>query len=662
MFAYACLRDMDVWGLDIEAAYLQCPFDGGDDTPHFLELCDEAIAALPSEIAIRFKDLRRPVVKMQKALYGHPRSGAIFINTLIQHLETGGWRKCLANSAVMVKDEDRLAMYVDDVSGAGPSIQSNAWDWIEKRSTHSGIEKVSAIVGLQITQQISADHRIITFSTEMYICMVVNAYKVLFKVNVVSARSPLTIDPRRIEKSGSKTPKHLLSAVQQIIGMLLWVVRCGRFDANFSVSQLASCVHCWNDELQLQTTRLVPYLWTTKNHVLTYRARRDLAGKFTEFYQNVAYSDADLRTPRSQSSVVVCASNGTDQLVIDMFSRKQSICCENVATSEMLAAHVACKEAFAVSEFFVGRFTPLFLRLDSQTVEQIFGVGWSKPMTVFAAALDLRINFLHDMYMRKHIITEHVAGEVNIANIGTKVRGPIDIERERLMLGIEVDGGATSKRDVPKPIEHRANLGCVDLESHLLQHLEWVSTNVSVETRERLAEAIIHRKVGALRALEGVGDYVAKSNNESSKYTRTGTRSRIHCTIVTLDSAIEEESVSTLRSTMTSDGVVQCRSEYHNVNAGSRSDTYSSDHDTSRYGIKDEEPTGNDTSGSGESTDDDPRIHNNSHETSQYGINDEEPTGNESSGSGESTDKDPQETGELTSNDPAICVMKFRTE
>eukprot|EP00923_Selenidium_pygospionis_P029306 GHVN01052229.1.p1 GENE.GHVN01052229.1~~GHVN01052229.1.p1 ORF type:complete len:144 (-),score=5.72 GHVN01052229.1:727-1158(-) len=75
-------------------------------------------------------------------------------------------------------------------------------------------------------------------------------------------RSPITIDIRRNYKrvATPKACKKSVEFVQKIIGMMIWLVICGRWDLIFSVSCMSTRVNNWDDECWLTLNMSIGYL------------------------------------------------------------------------------------------------------------------------------------------------------------------------------------------------------------------------------------------------------------------------------------------------------------------------------------------------------------------------------------------------------------------
>ena len=53
---------------------------------------------------------------MAKAVYGHPKSGTLFVRALANHIRSGGWQCAESDMAVFGKGPaERVACYSDDI-------------------------------------------------------------------------------------------------------------------------------------------------------------------------------------------------------------------------------------------------------------------------------------------------------------------------------------------------------------------------------------------------------------------------------------------------------------------------------------------------------------------------------------------------------------------
>ena len=127
---YGCVEGCSEEIADAEGAYTQSPFD---------DECTETWVLLPESEwpdewheAVRTGKMKRPVVKLLKALYGHPDAGSMWERYCHRHLvaqgyislKDEGWPGCYYHPSLALF----LTVYVDDFKLAGPR-QNLAQGW-----------------------------------------------------------------------------------------------------------------------------------------------------------------------------------------------------------------------------------------------------------------------------------------------------------------------------------------------------------------------------------------------------------------------------------------------------------------------------------------------------------------------------------------------------
>ena len=121
VLAFALLKNCDTYTCDLQSAYLQAEAGGRDS---FVKIrSPDMLAALPEEMKKLAKDLRNPIFRLRKALYGRTRSGYDWAEKLKIVLEEMDFQRCSTLSGLfcrkLTKDnksvvDSVIAFYVDD--------------------------------------------------------------------------------------------------------------------------------------------------------------------------------------------------------------------------------------------------------------------------------------------------------------------------------------------------------------------------------------------------------------------------------------------------------------------------------------------------------------------------------------------------------------------
>ena len=107
---------------DVESAYLQADL-GGKAT--WLRLPKSLRHKLPEHA----RNMSDPVVRLLKALYGHPRAGGDWDHHFTQLLKGGGWNLIEDEKSLFLSPCGQcvLAIYVDDLLCGGPVKETHRY-------------------------------------------------------------------------------------------------------------------------------------------------------------------------------------------------------------------------------------------------------------------------------------------------------------------------------------------------------------------------------------------------------------------------------------------------------------------------------------------------------------------------------------------------------
>lgn len=116
---------------------------------------------------------------------------------------------------------------------------------------------------------------------------------------------------------------------------------------------------------------------------------------------------------------------------------------DNSTIAEVLAAHEGIKASATLSEVWHGEMKKVAWSGDNLNSKRAFHTGWSAKALLYSASIGLRLSVLKDLVERDIVEPRHVPGVRNPANIATKVLGPLELQRECVLVGL-VDHGEAS--------------------------------------------------------------------------------------------------------------------------------------------------------------------------------------------------------------------------
>jgi len=431
--AWALIHRLELQSVDIENAYLNVPWPAHLPA-HFLHIPKDVWSFFPP--ALQPTGVQAPLWRMQKCIYGHPASGHIFVESVLQLLRENGFRTVGRSGALLMRGSALVCVYVDDLKAAGKASDlQELWALLRTRYpnlTHH--EQCSDFLGHSIRRWSEGDFDFLALSMPEYCSEIGKRYEELFGSKPRPSTVPLSERLRAYEPSEKKTPD---KKVQVLIGMILWAARSCRPDVSFAASALGCRVASWTDECGAQLSRCVGYLVGTKNSELVFRWHRGDIG------MPAMFADGDWTCPRSQSGFCSFLRGHTDSsILLHWGSTKQSFRAESPAASEVSAAYAALKSAaYTILGAYMrcaASHDSIPLGIDNGQVITLAKKGTSEALEFAHKAMNARIGLLKDMTMLKLVGLHKVRGEMNPANILTKPLLRLAHERECAMLGLKL--------------------------------------------------------------------------------------------------------------------------------------------------------------------------------------------------------------------------------
>jgi len=369
---------------------------------------------------------------MKKCIYGHPRSGKAFVDSLGGELERRGWKRQEFDSAVFLREGDSAAVYVDDVVASSSQERlDKVWEEIGERFKTKDAEPCKRFLGMQADRVDGPEERRVEISMKDYIESMLREYEGLFPdFPAVPCDTPATFDLR--EDFWEGPPQKPRQEVLKMIGEALWVFRCGRPEVGFQVSQLRQRVTKWTIECSRQLQRLMGYFKKYPGDVLT------MTWKGGARIWPIVHVDADLAVPRSQSGLFFFLSDGKGGKVpIAWQSGKQSIAADSTAAAEIIAFAAGTKKVFAMTEA-LDDLDCATMTVESDNAETVRTVkrGFSKMLHAFSRAIKLKICMLSDLVAAKWMRIDHVPGSENCADLFTKRLPRLAFQKAKVLVGV----------------------------------------------------------------------------------------------------------------------------------------------------------------------------------------------------------------------------------
>ncbi|CAG7718015.1 unnamed protein product, partial [Allacma fusca] len=276
------------------------------------------------------------VCKLQRGLYGLKQSPRNWHKTLKLALTELGFMRCAYDNCLFIYQYGEntriyIAIYVDDglMAGNDARLMDSILEDLSKKFELKITSDVKKFLGLEI----SRDKRGIMVHQEDYIQTLAKRFGL---ENCKSVGIPLQsyreLDP---DPTGESHDPSL--AFQEIVGALLFVMRCCRPDVAYAVNKLSRYFQNYEKKHMEAAKEVLRYLRTTKNMGIRYfPSQRD--------NKLVGFCDADFVSDRMERKSTTGVIFTFNESPLTWLSRKQTINALSTTEAEYVAAATACKE------------------------------------------------------------------------------------------------------------------------------------------------------------------------------------------------------------------------------------------------------------------------------------------------------------------------------
>ena len=451
VLTHALAHDASLESVDLTAAYLQAEWPKGVPA-HYVSLTPDAYSALPEsarEAADRATGGRgiSAYWRIGKCLYGHPVSGDAWISKFRAFLLDEerwdphglghGWVAQECDPSLYLRSSPTgsqlVNVYVDDVLASGKDL-SAFWEEVTSTFLCDSPETAAQFLGIQLERKRGPGTQD-EFRIDMtqYAALVVSTFLEIFP------GTPLfhTLIPMSDDLSESNVEAHTPDVrIQKMVGMLLWLSRCGRPEVAFATSRLGSRVGRWTHECMRELTRMVSFLKhspSCKMHLTIDRS--DVRPFSVQVHSDAGWADPALVRRKGQSGYVLFVGREGDTmeecrpatfLPVSWGSKLQSINADSTGAAELIAAHFALRQvlmtALTLSRILPGANPTLVLGVDNATVRTIGTKGYSSNLAILGHSkfLRIRLALLCDMSDFGLIEIVHASTAFNRGDIFTK--------------------------------------------------------------------------------------------------------------------------------------------------------------------------------------------------------------------------------------------------
>ena len=359
--------------------------------------------------------LKRPVVKLLRALYGHPRAGDLWhakldaILTKIGFQKHEAWPSVYVLKGSLAKGEMCIiVVYVDDLLISGAKIRYDVIRQLKKQVVMDEPTPISKYLGcMHLTTEYDAQSAIITeivFDMRIYVKSAIGDYVKRTGWTLKPAASPYAPDLPNValDRFLGEDGEHADLAASFVM-KLMYAARMAVPQALTPVCRLASELSRWSKDGDRKLYRLYCYLNAYPDLVLV--------GSFSTADRdkvNMAWPDADLNsdvnTSKSTSGAFIeIAANGRS-MPLAWWSRKQQCTATHACEAEAVSLAEALKEVIPIQDLFeMALNVPInaILKEDNAAALISANKGYSPTMRGLKRTQRVSIGYIHDTISAK---------------------------------------------------------------------------------------------------------------------------------------------------------------------------------------------------------------------------------------------------------------------
>ena len=444
LLAAAALRGWAPKVRDAAQAYIQSRIDSSDRPSTWVRLPKSWWPASwhSKDGTAVFYD---PVVRLCKALYGHPEAGALWDKHLRGILTKLGWSALESHPGFWTHGETcaLLAVYVDDLlMAASPKDEARLWRELEDKVTFGDPPSIiSKFLGGHHT--VSVNNGVTTVAINMREFLLDAAERFREEIGVghlAKVRTPYLDEdfaPKGSEKVGS-----LAKSASSHLMKVLFAARLCRPDLLVSITRLASKVSAWQECHDRALKRLFQYIF----HHADLELVCSLGVSDLSDCRIVMSPDADLagdmETSKSTSGlwVEVVSSDATRSWPISWKSKRQGSTASSTCEAEFIALSTALKsEVLPVIDLFrtaLQRDVLLECLEDNTQCITAVETGYSSALRHLPRTERISLSFAHDVFQEPGCLIRHQESSLHKGDVFTKRLEPAKFEPAVSRLGL----------------------------------------------------------------------------------------------------------------------------------------------------------------------------------------------------------------------------------
>ncbi len=280
------------------------------------------------------------VMKLKKSLYGLRQSPLNWFNTINDKLQSIGFKPTGSDPCMYIhgscEDYVMMTLYVDDIllTGESPATLTRLKTELTQQFDIADMGEADQVVGMDINRD--SETGTIRISQEGYVRTLLKKFD-MEECKAVDTPGVPAQELLKCPKGATRLNFEETRKYQAIVGSLIYLSSCTRWDICYAVNQLTRAMSEPYDVHMTAAKRVIRYLRGKTNVELVYRK----SGNILTGFCDSSYITPDPDNLRSSSGYIFYLGNN----IISFASRMQRLVALSSTESEIIALTEATKEA-----------------------------------------------------------------------------------------------------------------------------------------------------------------------------------------------------------------------------------------------------------------------------------------------------------------------------
>ena len=431
--AYGCLPGHTISQADAIQAYIQSYLKGSDTKGKPIETW----ITLPPELqpsswkSLPFRD---PVVKLVKALYGHPDSGGLWERHLKAALVKCGFQELPEHLSSFwhPKHKCLLTAYVDDLLLSGPA-ENHAAVWKALRDPSVGNinveepQNLARFLGCNHHHTSTNKGQQILFEMSDYVDQAVEKYEALAGAKPLRKVTTPFLPDGSLPECDDDVRGELAGEACGVLMKNLYAARLSRPDLLKPINELAKSVTKWTRNHDRQLWRLMSYMKTTRHYQLQGVVNNNKEDVHLELFVDADFS-GERKDSKSTSGAWMRLAGTQTSFPLMWSSKRQTSTSRSTTEAEVIAMATAVfSEALPVMQLWetiLERKIETIVCEDNQATIQVVQRGYSQKLRHISRTHKVNLGSLAEVFQDSHTKLRYTESSKQCADIFTKALEP----------------------------------------------------------------------------------------------------------------------------------------------------------------------------------------------------------------------------------------------